>query len=95
VQKRIGWTHLQSRMIVPNKVIVLHEHRPASLSSGEILRRLEVCQVPVISDNSDRVLCTSQVLAPLLECVYDSEKLLVIDIVISLSRSESFWKVFE
>jgi len=43
----------------------------------------------MICDNGDRVSCASEVLAPFLKCAYDSEKLSVIDIVISLSRSES------
>jgi len=43
----------------------------------------------MIGDDGNRVFCTSQVLAPLLECTDDSEQLSVIYIVISLSRSES------
>jgi len=42
----------------------------------------------MISDNADRVSCTSQILAPLFKCPYDSEKLSVIDIVVSLCWSE-------
>jgi len=67
VRERIGWIHLRTRTVVPHKVIVLHEHRPPSLSSGEILRRLEVHQVPMIRDDGDRVFRASEVLAPLLE----------------------------
>jgi len=89
VQECIGWTHLRTGMVVPHEVIVLHEHRPSSLSSGEILSRLEVCQVPMISDDGDRVFCTSQILAPLFECLYDREEFMIIDIIILLSQSES------
>jgi len=88
-QKCICWTHLRTRTVVPHEVIVLHEHRPPSLLSGEILRRLEVCQVLMICDNGDRVFCASQVLMPLFKCPYDHEKFVIIDVIISLGRSES------
>jgi len=66
-RQHIGWTHLRTRTVVPHKVMVLHEHRPSSLLSGEVLRRLEVCQVPMVSDNGDRVFRASEILVPLLE----------------------------
>jgi len=88
-QECIGWTHLRTGTIVPYKVIVLHEHRPPCLLLGEILRRLEVPQVPMICYDGNRVFCASQVLAPFLKCPYDHEKFTIIDIVILLSRSES------
>ena len=91
VRKCTSWTHLRTGMVVPHEVIVLHEHRPPSLSLGEILRRLEVCQVPMIhgDGDGDRVFGASEILAPFLEGTYDCKKFAIIDVVISLSWSES------
>jgi len=43
----------------------------------------------MICDDGDRVLRASQVLAPLFKCAYDHKQFMIIDIVISLSWSES------
>ena len=51
--------------MVPNKIVVLQEHLPASLPAGQTLQLLEVSQVLVISENHDRVGGASKVLVPL------------------------------
>jgi len=56
---------------------------------GEILRRLEICQVLMICNDGDRIFGTSEILVPFLKNVYDREKFTIIDIIISLSRSKS------
>ena len=77
-------------MVVPCEGVVLHKHRPPSLLSEEILRRLEVRQVLMIHDDGDRVFGASQVLTPFLEGPYDCEQFVIIDIVVSLGWSEGF-----
>ena len=80
---------MRTGTVVPYKVIVLNEHRPPRLLLGEILRRLEVCQVPMIHNNGDRVLCASEILVPLFKYPYDCKDFAIIDIIVFLSGSKS------
>ena len=55
------------------KVKILEEHHPAGLTTREFLGLMEVSQVFVISEQSDRMSCSLQIMMPVFESVNDGE----------------------
>ena len=55
-----------------------------SLLASKILGLFEIPQILVVHDDRYRVFYSSEIVAPLLECLYDSEKFPVIDVVVLL-----------
>ena len=50
--------------MVPDKVVVLQEHLPVSLSAGQTLWLFEVCEVFMVGENGNGVGDVSEVLVP-------------------------------
>ena len=63
--------------------------RPSGLTPGQNLGGSEVLQVFVVRDNVNWNARTFQVVPPRAECFIDSEKLLIMDIVVELQSGES------
>ena len=55
------------------KVKILEEHHPAGLTTREFLGLTEVGQVVVISEQSDEMSCSLQIMTPMFEGMNDSE----------------------
>ena len=76
--------------MVPDKVVILKKHFPASLSVRQALWPFEVGKVLVVSENGDGMSGASKVLAPFRECVYDGEKFPAINVMVSFGGGEGF-----
>ena len=76
--------------MVPFQVIVLEEHLPTSLSSGQTLQFLKVGEVFVVGKDGDRVGGSSEELVPLQEGMYDGEELVVVNVIVSFSKGKGF-----
>ena len=58
---------------------------PSALTSAKVLSCVPILQIVVISDDLERQGKTFQEMLPVLECLNDSEHLLVVNLVVALS----------
>ena len=72
-----------------DKVKLREEFRPTSLSTSKDLGSGEVLQVLVVGDDVDRKGGTLKVVSPNSKSVENSEKLLVMSVVVKFGRGES------
>ena len=70
------------------KVKILEEHHPANLATRKFLGLAEVSQVFVISEQSDGMSSSLQIMAPVFESMNDGEQFPIINVIISLSGRE-------
>ena len=87
-RKSVSGSHVGPRGDVPNEIKVLEKKRPASLSSGEFARVLEVRQIFMIGEDGDGMRSPLQVLFPLNKGEDNGEELSIIYVVVALGRGE-------
>ena len=93
LREGISRPHLHSWGDLPDDVKVLEEERPASLVMREFVRVFEIWQVFMVSENGDRMEGALQVLFPFPQGKDDSEKLLIIDIIVLFCGREGLGEV--
>ena len=86
--KGIGGGEFRTWENFPENIEVLQEKGPAGLSTREFMGVFDVRQVFKVSDDSNQVRCSLDVLAPLGESEDDCKQFPVIDVVVPLSRKE-------
>ena len=92
-RESISRSHVSARGDFPDEIKVLEKEGPASLSSRELARVLEIGQVLMISEDRDRVRSPLQVLFPFSKSKDNSKEFPIIDVVVSLGQRESFGKI--
>ena len=93
LRKGISGSHLCSQGNLPDDVEILEKEGPVSLVTRELARVLEVGQVLMVSEDGDRMWGALQVLFPFAQSKDDSEKLLIIDIIVSFCCREGLGEV--
>ena len=84
----IRFALLGPRPISNGEVEVREEQRPLSLMLIENPGRGEILQIPMITEDCYLMLSTMKIMMPSLKCSDNSQKLLIIDIIVNLSRGE-------
>ena len=79
--------------MVPFQVIILEEHLPSSLTTGQALWLFEVGEVFMVGDNRDWVGSAGKILAPIHQRMYDREELSVVDVVVSFGGGEGLREI--
>ena len=93
LRKGISGSYLCSQGNLPDDVKILEKEGPASLAMREFARVLEVGQVFMVGEDRDRMWGALQVLFPFAQSKDDSEKLSIIDIIVSFCCREGFGEV--
>src|ERR1700728_4126973 len=86
----IWLTHATTRLMVEREVETGQVERPACLATVEFLCCTEVLQVFVVCPDFDGMACSLKVMPPLLQGTDDREHLGVVDLVVTLHRTEAF-----
>ena len=89
----ISGSHVSTRGDLPDEIKVLKKEGPASLSSGEFARVLEIGEILVIGEDRDGVRSSLQVLLPLDKGKDNSKEFAIIDVIVSFGRREGLGKV--
>lgn len=87
-RKSISGSHLCIGKNFPDNIKVLEEERPTSLSTRKFARVLTIGKLFVISDDSNRMRSSLNVLIPFEKGKYNSEKFWIIEVVVSLSEGK-------
>ena len=77
---------------LPDEIKVLKKEGPASLSTREFTRVLEIGQILVVGEDRDGVRSSLQVLLPFDESEDDGEELSIIYVVVAFCRGEGLGK---
>ena len=92
-RESISRSHMSSRGDFPDDVKVLKKKGPASLSSREFARVLEIGQVLMIGEDGDRVRSSLQILFPFRESKDNSKEFPIIDVIVALGQREGLGKI--
>lgn len=87
-RESVGKLHLRSRLVDDGEFEVSKEFAPASLTTSEDLRGVEVLESFVIRVNGDLGRVAFAVLSPFPEAFHDGEHFLVVDFVVEFGGVE-------
>ena len=71
------------RLVRYYKVEIREEEGPSCLSSSQDSSCGKVLQILMVTEDYDLVLGTMEILSPLFECCNDSQKFLIIDVIVN------------
>ena len=70
-----------TRNVMESEVVIHESLHPASLTTGDAMRFMEIHEIVVIGEDAERMTCTEQMVLPMTNGFDNSKKFVVVDVV--------------